>query len=133
MTLHSIGQVTGQTGLSADTLRYYERIGLLNRIRRSNGGQRQYSDGDIARLGFIRRAQSMNFSLEEIAQLLLLREAPGDVRGEVRGMTEQKLRDIDERIRELSRLREELRELVEACRASTGGCPIISHMTGDTT
>ena len=128
----SIGDVSEHTGLSADTLRYYERIGLLPSVQRNAGGQRRYSDNDLGRLRFIRRAQSMDFSLDEISGLLQLREQPGDVRSEVRGMTEQKLRAIETRIRELVQLRDELAGLVEQCRASEGCCPIIEHMAGET-
>lgn len=129
----SIGKVSERTGLSADTLRYYERVGLLPVVKRNSGGQRRYSEADLGRLRFIRRAQSMNFSLEEIAGLLQLREKPGDVREEVRGMTEQKLKAIEARIRDLTQLRDELASLVEQCHASDGCCPIIEHMAGEKT
>ena len=128
----SIGEVSEHTGLTADTLRYYERIGLLPGVSRNAGGQRRYSDNDLGRLRFIRRAQAMDFSLDEIGGLLQLREQPGDVRSEVRGMTEQKLRAIQTRIEELVQLRDELTGLVEQCRASEGCCPIIEHMAGET-
>ena len=127
----SIGEVSEHTGLTADTLRYYERIGLLPGVSRNAGGQRRYSDNDLGRLRFIRRAQAMDFSLDEIGGLLQLREQPGDVRSEVRGMTEQKLRAIQTRIGELVQLRDELTGLVKQCRASEGCCPIIEHMAGE--
>ena len=126
-----IGQVSEKTGLSADTLRYYERIGLLPAVERNPGGQRRYGNAELGRLRFIRRAQSMNFSLEEIADLLQLRDSPADVKGQVREMTEQKLQVIEQRIADLTQLRDELSGLVSECRASTGCCPIIEHMKGD--
>lgn len=129
----SIGEVSAHTGLTPDTLRYYERLGLLPAVSRNTGGQRRYSDTDLGRLRFIRRAQSMDFSLEEIAGLLQLRDQPGDVREEVRGMTEQKLKAIEARIGELTLLRDELSNLVEQCQASDGCCPIIQHMAGEKT
>ena len=124
----SIGEVSETTGLSADTLRYYERIGLLRAVARNRGGQRRYGADDIARLRFVRRAQAMDFSLGEIAQLLELRERGGDVRGDVRAMTEAKLAAIQQRIQTLSRLRDELAELVRQCRSSERDCPIIERM-----
>jgi len=124
----SIRQAGQETGLSHDTLRYYERIGLLGPVARNRGGQRRYNNGDIARLQFVKRAQAMDFSLEEIGQLLALREQPGDVRGDVRRMTEMKLAAIEERIESLTRLREELAQLISACRASEKGCPIIARL-----
>lgn len=124
----SIRQAGQETGLSHDTLRYYERIGLLGPVARNAGGQRRYSATDIARLRFVRRAQAMDFSLEEIGQLLMLREQRGDVRADVRSMTETKLAAIEQRIESLTRLREELTQLISECRTSDKGCPIIARM-----
>ena len=89
--MFGIGELASRSGVGVDALRYYERIGLMPRAQRSSGGQRRYADVDLARLRFIRRAQAMNFSLAEIADLLSLREQPGDVREEVRALTETKL------------------------------------------
>lgn len=124
----TIRKASEQTGLSADTLRYYERIGLLPPIARNNGGQRRYDEADVARLRFVKRAQTMDFSLQEIGQLLTLRDRPDDVREDVRSLTKRKLADIEHRIRNLSDLRDELQALVAQCRSSTGACPIISRM-----
>jgi DNA-binding transcriptional MerR regulator len=124
----TIGQASQATGLSADTLRYYERIGLLGAIGRNTGGQRRYRDADIARLRFVKRAQSMDFSLDEIAQLLALRDRRGDVRADVRALTETKLAAIEVRIEALSRLRDELGTLINECRASEHECPIIGRI-----
>jgi DNA-binding transcriptional MerR regulator len=128
---YSIGQLHRVSGVSSDTLRYYERIGLLPSIARNSGGQRRYSERDLARLRFIRRAQTMNFTLDEISDLLALRDAPGDVRADVRQLTEQKLEQIEHRIASLVELRDELSGLVEACRKSEGCCPIINRMNED--
>lgn len=127
----SIGDASTITGLSIDTLRYYERIGLVPGVSRNAGGQRRFSTGDIARLRFIRRAQAMDFSLDEIGQLLTLREQTGDVRADVRALTERKLAAIEARIEQLSALRDELAQLVLACRSSERDCPIIGRMNDD--
>lgn len=124
----SIRHAADTTGLSADTLRYYERIGLLGQVPRNVGGQRRYDGDTIARLGFIRRAQAMDFSLAEIAQLLALRDLEGDVRADVRAMTERKLEAIEQRISTLTSLRDELADLIAQCRASEHDCPIIGRM-----
>lgn len=124
----SIGEASEQTGLSVDTLRYYERLGLLGPVARNGGGQRRYCADDIARLRFVRRAQAMDFSLDEISQLLDLRASGGDVRADVRTLAETKLEAIEQRIRALSRLREELVGLIRECRASEQACPIIARM-----
>ncbi len=125
-----IGDACAATGLSADTLRFYERIGLLDRVPRNAGGQRRYRAGDIARLRFVQRAQAMDFSLEEIGQLLEMRETGGDVRSDVRALTEVRLADVEKRIATLVQLRDELAELIAACRESEHDCPIISRMDG---
>lgn len=128
----SISEAGTATGLSADTLRYYERIGLLDEVARNAGGQRRYGADDLARLRFIRRAQTMDFSLDEIGQLLELRDAGGDVRADVRALTEDKLAAIEARIAALTGLRDELAGLVTACRASAHDCPIIGRIDDDT-
>lgn len=128
----TIGRASAHTGLSPDTLRYYERIGLLGPVGRNAGGQRRYTAEDIARLNFVKRAQSMDFSLDEIAQLLALRDRQGDVRADVRALTESKLAAIEARIEALSGLRDELAELIGQCRASEHACPIIGRMNDGT-
>ena len=124
----SISETSTTTGMSQDTLRYYERIGLLTRVARNAGGQRRYTSDDIARLRFIRRAQAMDFSLEEIGELLALRDLDGDVRSDVRALAENKLVAIVARIETLSALRDELAALIAACHASERDCPIIGRM-----
>jgi len=125
MNLYSIGDVSRSLGLSADTLRYYEKIKLLQKIARDNAGRRLYNEQDLSKLRFIQRAQKMNFSLAEIAQLLQMRTDPQHARDEVRLLTAQKLATISEHIKDLTVLRDELQLLSNLCRGSEGGCPII--------
>ena len=122
---HKIGDVVSMTGVSADTLRYYEKIGLLKNIYRNDGGLRLYSDRDISQLNFIKRAQRMNFSLEEIRDLLDMRTNPQQACVEVRELTASKLKDVEASLNELTTLRNELELLLNLCRASEDGCPII--------
>ena len=131
MSDYSIGETARRLGLSHDTLRYYERIGLLPAVARDAGGRRRYSRRDLSTLGFIKRAQAMNFSLQEIAQLLSLRRSPADARDEVRRLTHSKLAATEQRIAELTRLRDELRLLVNLCRGNAAGCPIIDGIEDD--
>lgn len=77
---YKIGEVSGLLELSADTLRYYEKIKLLPKVSRNASGVREYDDKDISRLKFIQRAQKMNFSLKEINGLLQMRENPQKVK-----------------------------------------------------
>jgi len=127
-TYYSIGDIAGLTGLSADTLRYYEKIKLLPPIRRSASGMRSYDSRDLSRLRFIQRAKTMNFSLEEIGRLLEMREDPQNVREEVRELTHQKLEAVEHQLAELETLRKELTLLVNLCRGAEDGCPIIDDM-----
>jgi len=123
--MYKIGEVTKQTGMSADTLRYYEKYGLLPRVSRNASGIRQYTDKDISRLKFIKRAQRMNFSLNEIKDLLSMREDPQHAKDSVRLLTADKLKHIEDQLTELSTLRNELTLLLNLCRGSKDGCPII--------
>jgi len=123
----SIGQAARQAGVSIDTVRYYERIGLIGAVSRRPGGYRQYAATDIARLAFVRRAKRLGFALEEIAELLQL-EAGGGDRTSVRHLAERRLHDLEGRIAELSAMRDALATLVRRCsgRGSLAGCPIMA-------
>ncbi len=124
----SIGETARQTGLSVDTLRYYEKIGLLPKVARDTGGRRRYEPRDLSRLHFIQRAQRCNFSLDEIRQLLELRGCRDAARPEVARLTEQKLMDIRARLADLDQLQQELERLLQLCRGSDQGCPIIDGL-----
>ncbi|HEY0084005.1 MAG TPA: heavy metal-responsive transcriptional regulator [Pyrinomonadaceae bacterium] len=103
-----IGEVAEATGISVEALRFYERRGLLGRPARTASGYRVYDEAVLERLAFIKRAQSIGFSLDEIAEILEMRgrgEAPCV---EVREAARRKLAEVDERLRELRRYRNEL-------------------------
>ncbi len=125
---YKISEVSERLSLSQDTLRYYEKIKLLNSVARSPSGLRQYSDQDISHLRFIQRAQKMNFTLVEIAQLLKMRQAPQSARDDIRQLTSSKLVEVETRLEELSLLRNELQLLLNLCRDSEDGCPIIENI-----
>ena len=94
-----IGDIARTLGLSVDTLRYYEKIGLLPRVGRNESGIRAYCERDISRLRFIQRAQKMGFSLAEISMLLTMRENPQRAREHVRTLTAAKLEEVDARLK----------------------------------
>jgi DNA-binding transcriptional MerR regulator len=103
-----IGEVAEATGISVEALRFYERRGLLGRPARTASGYRVYDEAVLERLAFIKRAQSIGFSLDEIAEILEMRgrgEAPCV---EVREAARRKLAEVDARLRELRRYRNEL-------------------------
>ena len=128
MTVLSIGETSTLLGLSTDTLRYYEKSGLLPRVSRNDSGRRIYCEQDLSKLRFIIRAKKMNFSLSEIADLLQMRQQPHAVKDDIRLLTAQKLSDIEAHIEELSHLRNELTLLLNLCQSSENGCPIIEKL-----
>ena len=128
MAEYRIGGISNKLGLSADTLRYYEKIGLLPKVNRTHSGIRVYNDKDISRLKFIQRAQKMNFSLAEIGDLLKMRENPQKARKSVRALTQQKLLVVKNHLKDLQTLHNELALLVNLCGASEDGCPIIETL-----
>ncbi len=130
-TEHTIGEVARLLEMSVDTLRYYEKIGLLLKVSRAESGIRRYREKDISRLKFIKRAQQMNFTLAEIGGLLKMREDPQHARAEVRQLTANKLKEVEVRLTELDTLRRELTLLVNLCTASEEGCPIIDRIEED--
>lgn len=129
--MYKIGEVTKRLNISADTLRYYEKIKLLPAIARNVSGLRSYCDKDLSRLKFIRRAQRMGFSLKEISQLLNFREAPQQAKPEVRQLAGEKLADIEIHLKELALLRNEFKLLINLCMGSEDGCPIIDGLEDD--
>jgi MerR family copper efflux transcriptional regulator len=133
MTTHAsltIGRIAQSAGVAIDTIRFYEREGLLPPPRRRPSGYREYDQAAVSRLRFIRRAKDLGFTLEEIRELLAL---SADRHGGVEGVKERaaaRLKAIDERIAELQRVRDGLSELVEACpgHGSPDDCPILKAL-----
>lgn len=121
----TIGQVAKAAGVHVETIRYYQHCGLLAVPPRPAGSVRRYADDTVARLRFIRRAQDAGFTLSEIAELLRLSEEP-DCRG-ARALASRKLSQVEEKIADLTRIREALRGLVRQCGSGTRvrSCPII--------
>ena len=130
-TQYLISEIGKLLGLSADTLRYYEKIGLLTNVQRSPANIRIYNNRDVSHLRFIQRAQKMNFSLAEIKDLLSMREDPQHSRQDVRELTHHKLQEIEAHLKDLTTLRNELTLLVNLCAGSEGGCPIIEGIEQD--
>ena len=128
MSEYRIGQVMAALGLSADTLRYYEKIGLLPRVARGGSGARAYNNKDLSRLRFIQRSQKMKFSLAEIATLLRMRDSPQRARRGVRDVAAKKLAEVESRLQDLNVLRQELRLLINLCAGGKDGCPIIRRI-----
>ena len=130
MSHYSIGKLAEASGLSRDTLRYYERLGLLEGVDRDAGGRRVYAERHLSNLHFIRRAQSMGFSLEEIGKLLQFRRDPRAAKRDVRELTRQKLALVEQQLQELELLRNEMALLLNLCGCvgEDEACPILDSL-----
>lgn len=128
-TQMTISRLAAAGGVHVETVRYYQRRGLLSEPQRPAGGVRRYTQTDVGRLQFIRRAQAMGFSLDEIAGLLEVRGQRACER--TRQLTERKLDEVRRRREELQQLEADLERLVEECRHATKGaaCPTLDLLT----
>jgi DNA-binding transcriptional MerR regulator len=123
-----IGDVAALFDVSVDTLRYYEKIELLGQVPRSDSGVRYYDSALIARIRFIRHAQRMGFSLDDIRELLGFRDQPAIDKPQVRELMRHKLDALNQQIQDLSVLRDELQALTMACEQSIDSdCPILKE------
>lgn len=124
----TIGRVAQEAGVNVETVRYYQRIGLLAAPARPPGGVRRYPVETVSRLRFIRRAQQLGFSLEEVRNLLVLNDSVHC--REARGLAVHKLALVESRIADLRALQARLRKLVAACDAEvSGACPILDTLS----
>lgn len=126
-----IGQLAKRAGVAIDTVRYYERNGLLKPRTRLASGYRRYSELELSRLRFIRRAQGLGFTLKEIQALLAL-SAQRDV-ARVKRSAQAKLDDVEARIAALDRMRKGLATLIAACpgHGRSEDCPILQALGGE--
>ncbi|MDJ1179160.1 heavy metal-responsive transcriptional regulator [Roseofilum sp. BLCC_M91] len=108
-----IGQVKAQSGVPIKTIRYYEQLGLIESVDRTDGGFRLFSPQVLSRLAFIRRSQHLGFSLQEIKQILTIHDRGQLPCEQVRHNIDLKVADIDHRIAELKQLKQELLDLVQ--------------------
>ncbi len=129
----TIGRLADAAGVNVQTVRYYERRGLVPAPRRTPAGYRQYDADDVSRLRFIRHAQDLGFSLREIGELLRLRVRRGAACDAVERKTREKIALVQQRIRDLQRLNRTLVRLADACaaRRPTDECPILEVMQHD--
>lgn len=124
----AIGQLAQRAGVAIDTVRYYERMGLLLPAGRQLSGYRRYGDTELQRLRFIRRAKALGFSLNDIRMLLSLSQER-DV-AKIKGAAQAKLVDIEQRITELERIGSGLRTLISTCpgHGRAVACPILQAL-----
>lgn len=127
----TIGDVADAAGVGVETVRYYERRGLVPQPGRGLGSVRRYGSGHVSRIRFIKRAQVLGFSLEEIASLLALED--GTDRRSIRRIAAARLEDTRRRIADLRRIEHALAHLLHECEAhgKSPACPIIAAITGE--
>lgn len=126
----TIGQVAREAGVGVETIRFYERKGLIPEPPRRLSGYRQFPRDTVNHLRFIKRAKALGFTLKEIRELLSLRVAPGTTCRQVKVRADAKLTDIESKIADLQRMKRALKKLVASC-ASEGpidSCPILRAM-----
>jgi MerR family copper efflux transcriptional regulator len=129
-----IGEAAAAAGVRIQTLRYYEDRGLLASPGRTEGGFRLFGQDTIRRVRFIKRAQALGFTLEEVAELLALGDSTGGTCGSVKPLVERKLASVEEKIEQLSRLRISLVEIRDTCPgklAALAECPILGSLDED--
>lgn len=126
----TIGALAELAGINVESIRFYQRKGLLSEPGRPQGSIRRYSRTELGRVRFIKSAQRLGFSLDEISDLLQLED--GSHCGEAREQAEKKLSDVRAKLAELTRIERVLADLVQRCRAASGKvcCPLIATLQG---
>lgn len=126
------GAVAAQSGVNIETVRYYERIGLMPAPPRSAGGHRIYDDDMLRRLIFIRRSRELGFSLDDVRGLLLLVDGGGYTCGEVEALTRAQLGDVRRKLADLKRLEKVLGKMIAGCEGGeVPDCPVIDALFQD--
>lgn len=126
----TIGAVAKEAGVNVETIRFYQRKGLLPQPGKPVGGIRRYRSADVSRLRFVKSAQRLGFTLDEVASLLALDDATHC--DGARGIAEEKLGDVREKLKDLRRIEAALGRLVQDCCARRGrvSCPLIASLHG---
>lgn len=129
----TIGEVAKQTGIGVETVRFYEKSGLIDEPPRTEAGYRQYPEDTASRVRFIRHAKELGFTLTEIKELLNLRLDPRTTCEDVRQVAEEKLRNVRAKIQSLQAIEMALGELIGACAVGgpDGECPILEALEPD--
>ena len=128
-----IGELASECGVSRDTVRFYERERLLPAPRRTASGYRRYDEGDVARVRFVKRAQAIGLTLDDVRELLSIRQArtPEECRRVAARLT-ARIETIDAKIAQLRAFRRELTRNLERCeRAHSGSCPMVLDLAGN--
>ncbi len=126
----NIGQAAAASGVSAKMIRYYESIGLINAVTRTEAGYRVYSDADVHTLKFIRRARDLGFSVEQMTNLLALWQDRSRASADVKRIALEHVGELERKMGELAEIAETLRHLAKNCHGDDRpDCPIITELS----
>ncbi len=124
----TVGKLAKEAGINLETVRYYESIRLMPKPKRKDSGYRVYSENDLKRLLFIKRTKELGFTLKEIHELLEIKIETKSTCGDVKHITEHKIIDVEQKIKDLQKIKSVLKKLVAQCiceEVSTEECPIL--------
>lgn len=123
---YAIGAISNETGVNIETIRYYERIGIMPKPDRTEGGNRQYNHDQLKRLSFIKRCRELGFKIEEIRALLKMVDGADFTCGEVHATTINHLEAVRRKISDLKRMEKTLGKMAAECsKGDVPDCPII--------
>ena len=125
-----IGELTAKAGVNSETVRFYERKGLLPRPLRQPSGYRLYDEETLKRLRFIKGAQVIGFTLREVRELMELRVGPGRTCSDVKDRVEERLQDVNAKLRHLRSMKKAMQRLTAMCADEqlSGECPIVAAL-----
>ena len=128
-----IGEVAKRSGISVDTIRFYEREGLIPKLDRSPGGYRRYPESVIKQILFIQHAKSLGFSLKEIGELIALKNTPTATCERVKAAAQAKVDDIQKKLDGLHKIKETLMPLIDQCHSTDpiSDCPILGAINSE--
>lgn len=129
--MFAIGDASEQSGVNVETIRYYEREGIVPKPERTAAGRRSYTRDDIAKLRFVKRCRDLGFPIAIIQTFLSLSAEQGRSCGEVKSLAEDHLTEIDAKIENLNQLRDALRNLSTNCDEGTSSCPMLDALMSD--
>ncbi|MEP3632776.1 MAG: MerR family transcriptional regulator [Shimia thalassica] len=124
----AIGEASRLSGVSIETIRYYEREGIISKAGRTPSGRRTYSDAEISELRFIKRCRELGFSINDAVALRQLADAPSDACETVEQLGRKHLLDVQAKLAELRQLESALAELVENCAKGQSDCPMLDAL-----
>jgi len=126
-----IGEMSRRTGVNIETIRYYERNGVMPRPKRSAGGHRLYDESQLNRLAFIKHSRDLGFSLKQVLNLLTLVDSGGMTCSDVHALTIEHLTDVKSKIADLRKLEHALKDLAAQCSlGNVSDCPIVETLYG---